>query len=128
MSRLVNYRDRCYQVISTFTADGGIEHTRARPLGFGGKPGRGTDIIVPSSMLAKVVRGSVRHLKGKQPHRDKRPVHMHIDTALETIRVKLKGKRSYYECTFGGLYDVLARQQAMNAKRDRAFKRRTGRK
>jgi len=31
-------------------------------------------------------------------------------------------------CTFGGLYDLLARQQVLNAKRDRAFAKRTRRR
>ena len=122
-SGYVVYDGRTYRIVSKFETDE-IPHLRLRPLGFGGKPGKGTDIIVPASMVQPRQKSSVRHMKGSIPHRG-RPVHLDIDTGAETIRVRLKGKRNGFDITFGGLYDLCARQSAMNEKRDRAFRKRT---
>lgn len=122
MKGYVVYEQRRYRIISRSRRE--PYHDMILRL----RPFRGPDVMVAENLVTPWKRGTVRHLMGKMPHRDKRPVNIHIDTATEIIRVKLKGKRKGFECTFGGLYDVLARQQAMNDRRDRAFRRRTGRR
>jgi len=124
MKGYVVYKDRRYRVIGTnpgYDAEG-IHHIdtflRLRPF-------RGADRMELASECTRWKRSGVRHLKGKQPHRDHRPVHLDIDTGAEIIKARLKGKRKSFTCTFGGLYDLLARQQVLNAKRDRAFAKRT---
>ena len=92
------------------------------------RPFMGPDVQVREELVQPWRRGKVRHIKGTLPHRGKRPVFIDLDTGTEEIRVRLRGQRKPLTCTFGGLYDVLARQQAMNAKRDRAFRKRTGRR
>lgn len=129
MKGYVVYQDRRYRVINPSKPDEAEPEDRLlrlRPTWVGKRFG-GTDIQVPASMVRPWKRGSMRHLKGTIPHRG-RPVHLHIDTATEIIRVKLKGKRASMECTFAGLYDLLARQKAINARREREFAKRTRRR
>lgn len=127
MKGYVVYEDRRYRVLGTTPGyDSKGMHSfdalvRLRPF-------KGQDRIVPAEHCAPWKRGNVRHINGKLPHRDRRPVHLDIDTGAEIIKARLKGKRKSFTCTFGGLYDLLARQQVLNTKRDRAFAKRTGRR
>lgn len=118
----VTYNDRRYRVISYMASeDTTPDRMRLRPF-------RGPDVIVSVASVKPWTRGSVRRFKGKQPHRGKRPVRLLIDTAKELVTARLSGGRIAFTCTFGGLYDLLARQQVLNAKRDREFARRTGKR
>jgi hypothetical protein len=47
------------------------------------------------------------------------------DQQTSIITLRLKRQRRGYTTTLEGLYDLCARQQAANAKRDALFKRRT---
>jgi hypothetical protein len=120
MNKYVVYQGRRYSVYSSWMNEG-LEMYRLRPL-------HGADVTAFAAECQPWKRGSVRHIKGKALHREKRPVHLDIDTGAEIIKARLKGKRTGYTCTFGGLYDLLARQQVINAKRDHAFAKRTGKK
>jgi hypothetical protein len=120
------YQERRYRVMSRWTvpnyADG------PDMLMYRLRPHSGADVTALAADCQPWKRGNVRHIKGTALHREKRPVHLDIDTGAEIIKARLKGKRTGYTCTFGGLYDLLARQQVINAKRDRAFAKRTGKK
>lgn len=127
MKGYVVYQGRRYRVIGTnpgYDKDGihrSDAFLRVRPF-------KGSDRLVCATDCAPWKRGTVRHLNGTLPHRDKRPVRLDIDTGSEIIRARLKGRRKGFTCTFGGLYDMMARQEAMNAARDRQFRKRTGRR
>jgi len=120
------YRERRYRLVSFWVV--GDEGDEGGVLTYRLRPHSGADVIAPASECQEWKRGSVRHIKGKALHREKRPVHLDIDTGSEIIKARLKGKRTGYTCTFGGLYDLLARQKIINEKRDRAFAKRTGKK
>jgi hypothetical protein len=124
MKGYVTYQGRRYRIIGSWIADDDPPAYRMFRL----KPFRGAEVLAPESECSPWKRGTVRHLNGKQPHRDHRPVHLDIDTGSEIIKARLKGKRKSFACTFGGLYDMLARQTIINAKRDRAFAKRTRRR
>lgn len=122
MKGYVVYKDRRYRVIGIMASeDTTPDRYRLRPF-------KGSDVIASAAECAPWKRGNVRHINGTLPHRDRRPVHLDIDTGAEIIKARLKGKRKSFTCTFGGLYDLLARQQVLNTKRDRAFAKRTGRR
>jgi hypothetical protein len=121
MKGYVIYAGRRYRVLNTWTNGYGALMARLKPF-------RGPEIAVNAINCTPWKRGSVRHINGTLPHRGKRPVHLRIDTAGEIISVHLKGTRQHLTCTFGGLYDMLARQTTINAKRDRAFAKRTRRR
>ena len=121
MRGYVVYKDRRYRVLSRTEDVIGGAMLRLRPF-------KGQDVITAESQCTPWKRGNVRHINGKVPHRDRRPVHLDIDTGSEIIKARLKGKRKSFTCTFGGLYDLLARQEVLNTKRDRAFAKRTGRR
>lgn len=124
MKGYVVYKDRRFRVVNTcISGEGEMAFALLRL-----KPFKGPDIMAPEAECVPWKRGTVRHVNGTHIHRDKRPVRLDIDTGTEIIKARLKGKRKSFSCTFGGLYDLLARQSAINAKRDRAFARRTGRK
>jgi hypothetical protein len=125
MKGYVVYKDRRYRVVGPpqpgYDKQGHHQidaFVRIRPF-------KGQDRIVPAHECTPWKRGNVRHINGKLVHRDHRPVHLDIDTGSEIIKARLKGKRKSFTCTFGGLYDLLARQEVLNTKRDRAFARRT---
>jgi hypothetical protein len=122
----VVYEGKRYKVVGAWRNDMGIGDVLMYRL----DPGMGSwpNIAAPAVECQPWQRGTMRHIKGKAIHREKRPVHLDIDTGAEIIKARLKGKRTGYTCTFGGLYDLLARQQVINAKRDRAFAKRTGKK
>lgn len=119
----VNYLGRRYSIVSWWqTEEDKIFMYRLRAPNV-------PDVAVQSTACIPWKRASgMRHIKGKALHREKRPVHLDIDTGAEIIKARLKGKRLGFTCTFGGLYDLLARQQVINAKRDRAWEKRTGKK
>jgi hypothetical protein len=122
MKGYVSHNGRRYHIVGIMPSeDSTPDRYRLRPF-------KGPDIIASAADCTPWKRGKVRHIKGTLPHRDRRPVFIDLDTGAETIRVRLKGKRKAMTCTFGGLYDVLARQEAINARRDRAFRKRTGRR
>lgn len=121
----VVYKERRYRIMSRWHVPGyGAEEVQMYHL----HPFKGQDVTALASECQPWKRGSVRHIKGTALHREKRPVHLDIDTGAEIIKARLKGKRTGYTCTFGGLYDLLARQKIINEKRDRAFTKRTGKK
>jgi len=81
-----------------------------------------------SDCQAYVAPGRTRVIRGKFPHRRGRPVVFEYDQQTSIITLRLKRQRRGYTTTLEGLYDLCARQQAANAKRDALFKRRTRRK
>jgi len=125
MRGYVVYKDRRYRVVLAWgtVGEGGGSVAMLRL-----KPFKGQEVIAMERDCTPWKRGNVRHINGKVPHRDRRPVHLDIDTGSEIIKARLKGKRKSFTCTFGGLYDLLARQEVLNTKRDRAFAKRTGRR
>ena len=125
MKGYVVYKDRRYSVVRTWTQEDqgkpGVIMVLLQPF-------KGPSVICAASECSTWKRGNVRHINGKVPHRDRRPVHLDIDTGSEIIKARLKGKRKSFTCTFGGLYDLLARQAAINARSDRDFAKRTKRR
>lgn len=66
-----------------------------------------------------------RTIRGEKPHRKGRPVVFEYDQQTGVITLRLKRARAGFTTTLEGLYDMCARQQAANLKRDREFTRRT---
>jgi len=119
----VLYDGKRYRIVGSFreTDDRGDLMLRLAPF-------KGAQIIVPALMCEPWKRRpGVRRVRGNTAHRG-RPIIIEIDTRLERVKVRQKGRRLRLACTFGGLYDLLARQAVINAKRDSAFARRTGRR
>jgi len=127
MNQFVVYQDMRWRVLAQWLSGDAEDQMmyRLRRVRMGGVL---QDCVAPASECPAWKRGTMRHIKGKALHREKRPVHLDIDTGSEIIKARLKGKRTGYTCTFGGLYDLLARQQVINTKRDRAFAKRTGKR
>ena len=122
MNGYVIYQGRRFRVVSSIPADDRmVERLRLRPF-------KGADVIAPSACCKPWKRSKGRRIaRGTTPHRG-RPIIIEVDTSLERIEVRQKGRRQRLACTFGGLYDLLARQLVLNAKLDRAFAKRTRRK
>lgn len=88
------------------------------------RPFRGADRMVRADEAQPWKRRTGHRVaKGQTPHRG-RPLIIELDTHAESVQVRQKGRRKRLTCTFGGLYDLLVRQEVSNAKSDRAFKRR----
>lgn len=69
-------------------------------------------------------RAGKRRIISEQTERGRKVI-LEYDEKTGVVTLRLSGLRNGLTSTLGGLYWTLQRQQASNAKRDRAFKRRT---
>jgi hypothetical protein len=80
----VVYEGKRYKVVGAWRNDMGIGDVLMYRL----DPGMGSwpNIAAPAVECQPWQRGTMRHIKGKAIHREKRPVHLDIDTGAEIIK------------------------------------------
>jgi hypothetical protein len=85
--------------------------------------GKGARIVARCSEC----RADRRHvvIRGYRPHRDARPVvmHVHQDKGETRIELRLKGRRSGFALSLEGAFDLAAQSAANLARRERQWKR-----
>jgi hypothetical protein len=111
-----------WKVAGVIELDGEPAYDLVRPVP-GGKGTR--SLLARASECAPWRRpAGTRTIRGEKPHRKGRPVVFEYDQQTGVITLRLKRARSGFTTTLEGLFDMCARQQASNLKRDREFTRR----
>lgn len=118
MKGYVTYEDRRYLVIGTHPGyDSAGVHRLDAFLRL--RPFKGQDRIVLAEHCRPWQRVDTKRATSPTLHRG-RPIVLELHPMADLIEVRQKGRRQRFTCTFGGLYDLLARQAVVNKKHSRA--------
>jgi len=112
----VVHAGRRYQVVGETTLDG--------EQAFNLQPPGGGAVIAARFRECREDRRHVQ-IRGYRAHRDGRPVvmHVHQEKGETRIELRLKGRRTGFEISLEGAFDLAAQSAAHLARRERQWKR-----